>query len=127
MLATALRQIRGPANVERSVALVGHDVTQARGPRRILRHCEAKAKQSMAGVPAWITSSAHAPRNDGAQGRPNTEAAALNSPIDCFVRTSKPRRPRLEMGKAVFDGSNGELALHMELRLETPGLEGDSR
>ena len=25
------------------------------------------------------------------------------------------------MGKAVFDGSNRELALHMELRLETPG------
>ena len=27
------------------------------------------------------------------------------------------------MGKAVFDGSNRELALHMELRLETPGRE----
>jgi hypothetical protein len=42
-------------------------------------------------------------------------------PIDGFVRASKPRWPRLEMGKAVFDGSNGELALHMELRLEPPG------
>jgi hypothetical protein len=47
--------------------------------------------------------------------------AELNSPIDCFVRAPKPCGPRLEMRKAVCDGSNRELALHMELRLKTPG------
>jgi hypothetical protein len=49
--------------------------------------------------------------------------AELNLPINDFVRASKPCWPRLEMGKAVFDGSNRELALHMEQRLKTPGRE----
>jgi len=47
--------------------------------------------------------------------------AELNLPIDGFVRTPEPCWPRLEMGEVVFDGSNRELALHMELRLETLG------
>ena len=47
--------------------------------------------------------------------------AELNLPIDCFVRTSELCRPRLEMGQVVFDGSDRELALHMELRLKTLG------
>jgi hypothetical protein len=54
----------------------------------------------------------------------NSEAEP-NSPIDGFVRASKPCWPRREMGKAVFDGSNRELALHMELRLKTPGGAAD--
>ncbi|MGO9135866.1 MAG: hypothetical protein ACLP8A_17705 [Methylovirgula sp.] len=45
--------------------------------------------------------------------------AEVNLPIDSFVRTSKLSWSRFEMGKAVFDGSNGKLALHMELRLES--------
>jgi hypothetical protein len=49
--------------------------------------------------------------------------ANLNSPIDRLVRTSKPRRPRLEMGQAVLDGSHRELAVHMEFRLETLGRQ----
>jgi hypothetical protein len=51
----------------------------------------------------------------------NFLTSELSLPTDRFVRASKSRWPRLEMGKAVFDGSNRELAVHMEFRLETPG------
>ena len=50
--------------------------------------------------------------------------ARFASGLICLSYTTSrdtTRRPRLEMGEAVFDGSNRELALHMELRLETPG------
>jgi hypothetical protein len=56
-----------------------------------------------------------------AHGSDEVVKAELNLPIDRFVRTPKSGWPRLEMWQAVFDGSNRELALHMESRPETIG------